>query len=117
MPVNLAVVQGACSSPVEVRVLPSGSTLAVLQVTTRAPGRPATSVPVAMWGPPGWVDELDSGDEVVVLGQVRRRFFRGAGGTGSRVEVEAVALARARDRRRVQALARRARAALEEIVP
>ena len=32
---NLAVVRGVCTSPAEVRVLPSGSTLVVLQVTTR----------------------------------------------------------------------------------
>ena len=36
-----------------------------------------------------WVEELDAGDEIVVVGPVRRRFFRAAGATASRVEVEA----------------------------
>lgn len=116
MSVNLAVVRGTCSSPAEVRVLPSGSTLALVQLTSRAEGTAAaTSVPVVAWDPPAWVEHLDTGDEVVALGRVRRRFFRSAGGSGSRVEVEAAALARASDRRRVQALLRRATAVLEQL--
>jgi len=43
----------------------------------------------------------------VVLGTVRRRFFRAAGGTASRVEVEAGIVAPARDRRRLRTLRRR----------
>ena len=45
--VNLAVVAGTCSSPADVRVLPSEEVLAQLQVTTRIDGR-AVSVPVAV---------------------------------------------------------------------
>jgi single-strand DNA-binding protein len=115
MSVNVAVVRGTCSSPVEVRVLPSGSTLALVQLTSREDGAAATSVPVVAWDPPAWVEELDTGDEVVALGRVRRRFFRSATGSASRVEVEAATLARAGDRRRVQALLRRATAALEQL--
>jgi len=116
MSVNLAVVRGTCSSPAEVRVLPSGSTLALLQLTSRAEGGATASVPVVAWDPPGWVEELDTGDEVVALGRVRRRFFRGAAGTGSRVEVEAEMVARGSDRRRVQALIRRATASIENLL-
>ena len=52
MSVNLAVVRGVCSSPPEVRVLPSGTTLVVLQVTTRPDDGMTTSVPVVVWDPP-----------------------------------------------------------------
>ena len=42
----------------------------------------------------------------MVVGRVRRRFFRAAGAAASRVEVEADVVARARDRRRVEAALR-----------
>jgi hypothetical protein len=111
---NLAVIAGSCSSPPAVRVLPSGRALAVLQVTTRPdPDGPARSVPVACWDPPAWVEAIEEGTEIVVLGTVRRRFWRAPGSgpgsaPGSRVEVEAAAIAPARHRRRVAALLRRA---------
>ena len=103
---NVAIVRGTCSSPADVRTLPSGTVLAQLQLTTRVDGT-ALSVPVAVVDPAAWVEEIDTGDEVVVLGTVRRRFFRAAGGTASRVEVEAGVVAPARDRRRLRTLRRR----------
>jgi single-strand DNA-binding protein len=102
---NVALLRGRCSSPPEVRVLASGQTIAQLQVTTRTSDQ-AVSVPVAVWDPPAWIESLDSGDDVLVLGRVRRRFFRTAAGTGSRVEVDAEYVAKGRDRRRI-AVARR----------
>jgi len=113
MSVNLAVVRGVCSSPAEVRELPSGSTLVVLQVTTRTGDDAAISVPVVSWDPPGAVTEFDVGDELVAYGRVRRRFYRAGVATASRVEIEAEQIVAARDRRRVQALVRKAAAALE----
>ena len=111
---NLAVVAGTCSSPADVRVLPSEEVLVQLQVTTRLDGR-AVSVPVAVLQPPAWVEQIDTGDEVIVVGHVRRRFFRAAGATASRVEIEAEIVARARDRRRRQTLRRRIEQALEAL--
>src|SRR5471032_1919506 len=109
---NVAIVRGACSSLPEVRVLPSEQRLAQLQVTTRVDGR-AMSVPVSVIDPPAWLEELDTGDEIVVLGAVRRRFFRAAGSTASRVEIEAEIVCRARDRRRSRGLRRRVEELLE----
>ena len=103
---NVAVVRGACSSPADVRVLPSTQVLAQLQVTTRVDGE-AMSVPVAVLDPPAWVEDLDAGDEVVVVGHVRRRFFRATGTTASRVEIVADVVTRARDRRRLRTARRR----------
>jgi single-strand DNA-binding protein len=111
---NVAVVRGVCSSPPELRVLPSDQHLAQLQVTTRVGGR-AMSVPVSVIDPPAWLEELDAGDELVVLGAVRRRFFRAAGTTASRVEIEAEVVCRGRDRRRSRGLRRRVEELLEAL--
>jgi hypothetical protein len=75
-------------------------------VTTRVDGA-ALSVPVSVREPKQWVQDLDAGDGVMVVGYVRRRFFRAAGATASRVEVEADAIAPVRNGRRMQALRRR----------
>jgi single-strand DNA-binding protein len=113
--VNLAVVCGPCSSVPELRVLESGTRVASLSV--RVPvGEQATSVPVTVWDPPAWIEALDAGDEVIVVGQVRRRFYSRPGGVGSRVDLEAVTIARARDRRRVEAALRRASRELDALV-
>ena len=112
--VNVAVVRGCVSSPPDVRVLPSEAVLAQLQVSTRLENE-TLSMPVAVWDPAAWVQALEPGDEVVVVGRVRRRFFRAAGATASRVEIEAEVVCRARDRRRSRALRRRVEAVLEAL--
>jgi len=112
--VNLAVVRGTVSCPPDVRVLPSDTVLAQLQLTTRLESE-TLSLPVAVWNPAQWVEALEPGAELVVVGRVRRRFFRAAGAAASRVEVEADVVARAGDRRRVEAALRRASEALESL--
>ena len=124
---NLAVIWGACSAPPEIRTLESGSRVASLAVRTpasAAPGRrgraasgagTATSVPVTVWDPPAWVETLDAGDAVVVVGSVRRRFFATrTGARGAKAEVEAATIAKATDRQFEQA-STRARAALASL--
>ncbi len=113
--VNLAVVLGECSSPAHTKILPSGQTLVQLQVPARAGA--TTSVPVVTVDPPRWVAALDAGDPVLVVGTVRRRFFRAAGTTASRVEVVADTVARGGDRRRLRALRRRIDATLTPLDP
>ena len=109
---NVAVVRGTTSSPVEVRTLASGTVLAQLQVTTRIDGT-ALSVPVTVLDPPAWVEAVDADEELVVVGRVRRRFFRAGGTTASRVEIEAQIVAPARDRRRLRTIRRRVAELLE----
>ena len=112
--VNLAVLAGELSGEPEVRDLGERGTVASFALRTAAPDG-ATSVPVAVWSPPAWLEDAPVGAKVVLVGFVRRRFFRSAGGTtGSRVEVEAVALARDTARSRA-AMIRRAEAALGEL--
>jgi single-strand DNA-binding protein len=113
MELNVTVLRGPLSSPPELRTLPSGSEVATLSVRVPAEGR-STSVPVTVWDPPAWIGDLVPGEEVLVLGAVRRRFYRTAGGTGSRVDVEASFITRD-DRRRRPAFARRVEASLAEL--
>ena len=113
--VNLTVVCGPCSGAPELRVLESGTRLASLAVRCPAGGDRATSVPVTVWDPPAWVESLQPGDAVVVVGTLRRRFYQRPGGVGSRVDVEAELIGRARDRRRIDAALRKAESALDEL--
>lgn len=83
---NLALLRGRLSSPPGRRDLPSGEVVHTFEVTIREEGRPTVSVPVVLEGaaaPAG----LDEGTEVVVIGRVRRRFFRAGSATASRTEV------------------------------
>lgn len=112
--INLAVLRGTVSSPPDIRVLPSDTVLAQLQLTTRLESE-TLSLPVAVWNPAQWVEALEPGVEIVVVGRVRRRFFKAGGAAASRVEVEADVVARAGDRRRVEAALRRASGALESL--
>ena len=114
MELNLAVIRGPLSSEPELRALASGSTVANLAVRAPTAGR-ATSVPISVWDPPAWVSELAEGDDVIVLGAVRRRFYRAGAGTGSRVDVEAVFIGRAGKRQR-RTVAKRMEAALAELI-
>jgi hypothetical protein len=114
--VNLAVLRGPCSGPAELRVLESGTRLATLAVRCpagAAADERATSVPVTVWDPPAWVETHEAGDEIVVVGRMRRRFYQRPGGVGSRVDVEAELVGRARDRRRIDAALRKADDLLE----
>jgi len=96
---NLAVVAGSLSRAPEPRTLPSGDELLALEVTVRSPGRPTATVPVAWPAPTTAAASWDAGQSVVVVGHVRRRFFRAAGTTQSRVEVVAERVVPAERRR------------------
>ena len=93
-PCNVAIVRGTVLEPAR------GAGAAVRAAAGAAAGddhgstAAAMSVPVSVLDPPAWVEELDAGDEVVVLGRVRRRFFRAGGATASRVEIEAEVVCR-----------------------
>lgn len=101
--VNLSIVRGAASGPPELRTLPSGRRLATLAVKTHALEPPATSVPVAVWDPPAWLESIDHEDELVVAGCLRRRFYRSATGVlASRVELEASLVGRGSDPRKLR---------------
>lgn len=116
MTINLGVVRGLCSDAPDVRELTSGRRLATISVRVKTGDEPATSVPVTVWDPPGWVETIEAGEELLVVGRVQRRFYRSASGaTAAKVELVADALARATDRRRVVGVLRRAERALASL--
>lgn len=90
--VDVAVVIGTLSSEPVRQELPSGATLIRYEVTVRDRA-PADSVPVS-WLDPSRPPKLAKGDRVVVVGRVRRRFFRAGGATRSATEVVASAVCR-----------------------
>ena len=94
MSMNQAIVRGTMSSEPEFRVLASGTSLATLQLTTRPADGHAIRVPISITEPPAWLATAVAGDEVLVVGVVRRRFFRAGSATASRVEVEARVVAK-----------------------
>jgi single-strand DNA-binding protein len=96
---NIAVVAGTLSSAPLEQVLPSGDLLVKLEVTVRQPEQPTATVPVVVHRPGASVRALADGDAVVVVGEVRRRFFRTGAGTGSRTEVVADRVVAQRRRR------------------
>jgi single-strand DNA-binding protein len=99
---NLVVLRGTLAAEARLRELPSGTAIAQFDVTTRDDAG-TQSVPVAWFDPPPSVAELEGGAELVVVGAVRRRFYRAGGVTQSRTEVVAervVASRRGRDVRR-----------------
>jgi hypothetical protein len=114
--INLAVVRGAASGLPELRQLPSGRRLATFAIRTHALGPPATSVPIAAWDPPAWLETVEPGDELIVAGCLRRRFYRGsAGNLASRVELEAAAVGRATDARQTRRVQRMSEDALGQL--
>lgn len=103
-PLNVAVVAGTLSSPPQERVLPSGGRIVSYEVTVRHGSGPADTVPVAWADPPAAALGFDTGDDVIVVGRVRRRFFRAGGATSSRTEVVADAVVAARQVKRASAV-------------
>ena len=95
---NLVVLRGTIVAEPRTRELPSGSVLSQFDVTTRDSAG-AQSVPVAWFDPPAAVADLTTGADVVVIGTVRRRFFKAGGATQSRTEVVADKVVPARRRR------------------
>ena len=102
---NIAVVRGTITSDPLIRELPAGASVVQFDVTTtvRSDGADRNvSVPVARYDPaPTQLDVIVRGSEVVVVGSVRRRFFRVGGATQSRTEIVAEAVVPARLRRQV----------------
>lgn len=85
---NVVVLQGKLSRTPEERQLRE-SVLATYEVTMREDEGRAATAPVVWYDPPAAAWRFEAGDEVTVVGEVRRRFFQTNGQTGSRTEVVA----------------------------
>jgi hypothetical protein len=110
---NVALLIGRLARPAEPKDLPSGDRLVQYEVTIPSETGRAESVPVVWFDAPAAAEDYDVDEKVVVLGRVRRRFFRGAGGTQSRTEVVAAKVIPARSKR-ARALVETARQLLDE---
>jgi single-strand DNA-binding protein len=97
---NVVLLRGRVSSEPRLRELPSGLAIVNLEVTTVV-DEVSVSVPVVV---DAATVECAAGDEVVVVGTVRRRFFRAGGVTQSRTEVLADKVVRASRTRAAQKL-------------
>jgi single-strand DNA-binding protein len=112
--VNTVVVRGNLSSEPRRRTLPSGSVLVTWEVTTDFDGS-RLSVPVVWVDPPAAPARNAEGDEVVVLGHVRRRYFVGANGTASSTEVVGERACKPGSSKQVSALVARAQQRIAEV--
>ena len=114
-PFNLVVLVGRLSrEPTEVQ-LPSGDRLVRYEVTVPREDGPADSVPVSWLAAPARALGFAAGDQVAVVGTVRRRFFRSGGRLDSRTEVAATALVAVSHRAATRAV-EEAGAALSDLV-
>jgi len=109
--INLAVLVGTLSRDPELRSLASGTEVLSLELTVRPEGGLAESVPVSWFDPPAGAADWPAGEELLVTGRTRRRFFRVGGATQSRTEVVA---ALAVPTRRAASARKALRGALEE---
>ena len=99
---NVVVLRGTLSRPPDTRVLGSGDLLVSYEVTVARPDGPADTAPVSWLAPPAGAEGFAAGEEVVVVGRVRRRFFRAGGAVQSRTEVVAAAVVPARQRKKAE---------------
>ena len=111
---NVVVLIGRLARPAEVRDLPSGDRLVAYELTVPREGERAESVPVVWLGAPASAADHDVDERMVVVGRVRRRFYRAGGSTQSRTEVVAEAVVNARHGKRAAAAMERARIRLAE---
>jgi len=104
---NLAALSGTVSTDPQLRELPAGGVVAQFDVVTRIDVQSREvnqSVPVAWYDPPASaLGSVSADTEIVVIGTVRRRFFRVGGATQSRTEVVADTVLPTRRRKQVAA--------------
>ena len=94
--VNVVVLAGTVSAePVE-RQLPSGDEVTELKLSVPEAGRRLLPLPVAAWHKTAGIKralrDIVKGDDVLVHGQLARRFYRNGGGARSVMEVIATGI-------------------------
>lgn len=110
--INLTVLRGVVRGEPSLRILPSGSEILQFDVATVLEERQA-SAPVVLADPTDAdLRVIRAESAVVVLGSVRRRFFRSGGATQSRTEVVAARVVGQRRSKSVDRLLAEATAAL-----
>jgi single-strand DNA-binding protein len=100
---NIAVLRGVLATGVRISELPAGSV--VYNFDVRAGGVDGPHVVPIAWRDPVRPPRLARGDDVVVVGSVRRRWFRAGGASQSRTELLASCVARSSSARARRGLA------------
>jgi single-strand DNA-binding protein len=95
---NHVQLRGKVSTPPEERALPSGTSIVTWRLSVPREPSPMTEgsrqtadwVDCSAWGrkPRRTVSGWRAGDQVELEGALRRRFYRGASGTATRLEIE-----------------------------
>jgi len=114
---NVVVAVGRLARPAELRVLPSGDRVVSIELTVPREKSRAESVPVSWFEAPASATELGVDQQVLVVGRVRRRFFKSATGTQSRTEIVAITVVPTRQVKRTRAALERAVDQLEAVIP
>jgi single-strand DNA-binding protein len=112
---NLVILAGRITTDPLTNELPSGSVIYSWSLNISTGEAAATSVPVVAIDPRVSIRSRGAGDEVVLIGEVKRRFFRSGGATQSRTEVVAAQLVSARAAKGVSAAVDSARTALDRL--
>jgi single-strand DNA-binding protein len=113
---NVVILEGRVSNAPQIRALPAGDNVANFDVATKIDGS-TLSVPVSWHRPEArLLDVMTSDVPVVVVGTVRRRFFRAGGVTQSRTEVVADTVLPTRRAKTVRTTLRRVSAEISERV-
>ncbi len=112
---NVVVLCGRLTRPAALRSLPSGDQLVALEVSIRREGERAETAPVVWPDAPASAAAFDVEQEVLVVGRVRRRFFRAGGSTQSRTEVVADLVVPTSQARRARTALAKALARLETV--
>jgi single-stranded DNA-binding protein len=86
---NMLIAIGRLAKPPQVRSLPSGIPVASFDVQVVRPDQAPDIVPVALFDAVDEAAQWEAGQELLVIGRVRQRFFRVGGSTQSRTEVVA----------------------------
>jgi single-strand DNA-binding protein len=93
--VNVVVLAGTVAAdPVE-RQLPSGDAVTELRLSVPEAGKRLLPLPVAAWHKTVGkraLNEISKGDDVLVYGQLARRFYRSGAGARSLTEVVATGI-------------------------
>ncbi|MEX2275394.1 MAG: single-stranded DNA-binding protein [Actinomycetota bacterium] len=90
--VNVVVLAGTVAAEPVRRRLPSGDEVTELRLSVPEAGRRLLPLPVAVWHSsvaPQVLDGIAKGDQVLVHGQLVRRFYRSGAGARSLTEVVA----------------------------
>jgi single-strand DNA-binding protein len=114
---NVCIIQGRLTRPPEQRVVGDGRTLVTYEIAVERPEGGGESVPVVWEDAPAVAVDLDVEVDVVVVGRVRRRWFRSGGATQSRTEVVAEGVVPRRSTKRVAKLVGDALDAANDALP